>query len=185
MKTLKVKSIFFSLLAVIAVAIFLTSCEQDSIVVDEIDGFLVESSIDEELAEWTEMAEEKNVVVEHATLEEINLVMVEYGLEPFSQEDLEEAVQLRMTWSCQTWNFLGDWNNSGHLSTLDLALAQQYLCNTVGCNGTVNTSSNNFPTTVLKFRWMSYLGYGFGQSLLNRDDIDIARMRILGIIACN
>jgi len=37
MKTLKVKSILFSLLAVMAVAVFLTSCGQEEVITDEID----------------------------------------------------------------------------------------------------------------------------------------------------
>ncbi len=40
MKTLKVKSILFTLLAIMAVAVFMTSCEQE-IIGDETDGFLI------------------------------------------------------------------------------------------------------------------------------------------------
>jgi len=47
MKTLKVKSILFSLLAMMAVAVFMTSCERQSIVEDDIDGWRLASLVAE------------------------------------------------------------------------------------------------------------------------------------------
>ncbi len=38
MKTLKVKSILFSLLTVMAIAVLMTSCEQDAVVIEELEG---------------------------------------------------------------------------------------------------------------------------------------------------
>jgi len=186
MKTLKVKSILFSLLAIIAVAVFMTSCERESIVEEDLDGWRTSplDNIDDELAEL--MAEEQEVAVEYATLEEINRAMEEHGLEPFSQEDLEGAIQLRMVWPCSFFNILGDWDRSGSLTTFDLVLAQQYLCNFpfVGCSGNLHITSNNFPDSVMKFRLMSYLAYGIGSGLLGQNDIIAARQYILGMIVC-
>jgi len=44
MKNLKVKNILFSLLAMMAVAIFLTSCEREPIVEDDILGWKVDNT---------------------------------------------------------------------------------------------------------------------------------------------
>ena len=47
MKNLKVKSIFFSLLAIMAVAVFMTSCEQESVVEDDVEGWRLASLVAE------------------------------------------------------------------------------------------------------------------------------------------
>ncbi len=127
---------------------------------------------------------EGELTVEQASLEEINAEMIANGLEPFTEEEVIEA-QSRAIWDCGSWVFLGDWNNSGTLTTFDLVLAQQYLCNNAagGCGGTIDTST--FPFNDPKaFGYLSFLEDGTDILLLNRDDIDAGRGRILGIIAC-
>jgi len=53
MKTLKVKSILFSLLAMMAVAVFMTSCERESVIEDDIQGWKTSpfGNIDDESVE--------------------------------------------------------------------------------------------------------------------------------------
>ncbi|MEM1319560.1 MAG: hypothetical protein AAGG75_04850 [Bacteroidota bacterium] len=127
---------------------------------------------------------DKELTVEHATLEEINEEMVANGLEPFDQADVERAVQARSTWDCGSWIFLGDWNDDGNLSTLDLIKAQQYLCSSsAGCAGSVDTSTFPFNNERF-FGYLTFLEDGTDILLLNRDDIDAGRDFILGLIVC-
>jgi hypothetical protein len=44
----------------------------------------------------------KEVIIEYSTLDEINAIMVDYGLEPFTQDDLAQARALKTIWPCST-----------------------------------------------------------------------------------
>jgi len=59
MKTLKVKSILFSLLAMTAVAVFMTSCERESIVEDDIQGWKT-SALDDETPSFIPASESES-----------------------------------------------------------------------------------------------------------------------------
>jgi len=195
MKTLKVKSILFSLFAIMAVAVFMTSCEQQEFISDDdVEGLglsvaydangTMESVDNNEFALALKEAAKQEVTVEYTTLDELNRMMVEHGLNPFTEE---EVIQARMTvYSCDSWRALGDWNRNGVFSAQDLVLAQQYLCanGPFGCYSTMSTSGH--PTNVKLFGYLTYLSpvYGNGRTNLNPNDISSGRDFILGLIDC-
>ncbi len=75
MKTLKVKSILFSLLAMMAVAVFMTSCERESIVEDDVSG-------------WKEQPSDNFVSAEQSTEEVPNI-------SEFAESVQNEDIELR------------------------------------------------------------------------------------------
>ncbi|MEM9918278.1 MAG: hypothetical protein AAF990_09300 [Bacteroidota bacterium] len=169
-----------------ALAVFtlvFTSCTKESTEVQDAPKALTEQNIRALIQQH--MDPNVAYTVEHATLEEINKAMIENGLEPFTPEDVERSAQLRNgVWDCATWAFLGDWNDSGTFTTLDLIQAQRYICDQVGCSGTVNTTG--FPLDDERFfGYMSFLLNQTATLELNEDDVDIARQFVLGAIVCN
>lgn len=141
------------------------------------------------------------ITVEHATLEELNKVMVENGLEPFTQSDIDRASsRSKLTcgpYPCSTWNQNGDWNDDLVLSTLDMVKATQYVCNYgVPCaylGGYVDTyyqidqdPDNEEHWEALEFSTLSHWNCVDGLDyIINQDDLDAGRDFILLKITCN
>ncbi len=74
MKTLKVKSILFSLLAMMAVAAFMTSCERQSIVEDDLQGW--KTSPLDNVDESSELDSDKTTIIEKS---ETDISILEKG----------------------------------------------------------------------------------------------------------
>lgn len=179
--------------ALLVSTLFFTSCTKDTenvlapttnIADEEVTAENFELWLDQQVAQV-----EGELTVEHASLAEINAEMIANGLEPFTEAEVAAAqakAQDRLTWPCSTWVFLGDWNDSGTLTTFDLVQAIRYLCDNTGdCMGSVDTSS--FPFDKPKaFGYLSYLETNdqAGLFTLNPDDVEAGRGQILGIIAC-
>jgi len=111
-------------------------------------------------------------------------MMIENGLEPFKESELDQAIQLRSNYSCNTYRSLGDFNNNGTLSVTDIISAYNYLCNSAaGCYNHLIT--NGHPSEVIFFGMLSYLLNGSEFLILNSRDLVIANDVILGLIACS
>ena len=131
------------------------------------------------------LAEHDELYIEYTTLEELNKVYIENGLEPVTLEELgvteEEyaAVQARVNNPefaqdrCNAWYwFLIDMNGDGNASIADLVLAQNVI---LGIDPP-SAASENFGT-------ISYWWVGSNPNL-STYDITIANQMILGIITC-
>ena len=110
--------------------------------------------------------------------------MVENGLEPFSESDVQQSAQLRAMSDCSLFIGYGDWNQDGRLDATDIIAAQQFICDEVGCDNTVDTSSSPFGSPRF-FGYLSFLFNSTGILELNSVDVNVARDFILGEIACN
>ncbi|MEO1517329.1 MAG: hypothetical protein AAFV95_20045 [Bacteroidota bacterium] len=172
-----IKFLFATLLAS---SFLFTACNKETEVAPKVTE-ITEDNFLEVMRQSVDQSQE--LTVEYATLEEINAEMVANGLEPFTQEDAERAAQLRTTYPCSDWITSGDWNNSNTLSTFDLVLATQYLCNSsAGCSGTVST--NGLSGAPLNFGFLSFLKDGTELFALNANDTEAGRDFILGRIIC-
>lgn len=180
------KKIFLLFLA----ATFIASCTSDKFTENEVFETQNEEAL---IAKKLKEAEVKgkNVTVEHATLEEINATMRQYGLKEFSKEEVEaskQRLQTRTTYACSTWNYLGDWDGDGTLNTLDLVKAEIFLCAVAGCTGNINLftcTSDCPPLNGDNFSYLSYLGNGTEGYILNYIDCDYGRDWILAAIVCS
>ena len=132
----------------------------------------------------------QKLIVEHATLDEINKLMREAGLPEIVRKEIKESVKNRTIYPCSTWLDHGDWNGSNSFTAYDLVLARAYLCNYAGgsdpCYGSIDMfyCTGYCPTEAVDFAYLSALaGYGDGD-IINDDDIDYGADLILGIITC-
>lgn len=182
MKSLK--AIFAMTITVILV---MTSCSKENAIIEsQKEGNSIEFTDEYRENRLNELANsDNNVTVEHATLDEINEVMIELGLDTYTQSDIEQIVESRMTiYNCEVWNRLGDWSGDGVLNTDDLFEAYYYLCET-DCGGTLDMFVGTHPTEAYDFSWMTGLENGTEWWDLNWNDIDAVVGRILNNIPCN
>ena len=135
----------------IAITFAIGSCTQSDV---EADGFPY-TSAEEAIAVWKKEARENPVTVQHATIEEYNAVMREFGLAEITEEDVQKAKLTTRSIcadpDCEAISYLGDWNLNGTLSTLDIALAVQWMQNNY--EGVVAQSE---PIWVHRFAATSY-----------------------------
>ncbi|MEM9920970.1 MAG: hypothetical protein AAF990_22915 [Bacteroidota bacterium] len=159
------------------------ACSKESVNVQEASTEITEESLYDLTAQLSNT--EREYTIEHATLDEVNKAMIENGLEPFSETDVEQAraTQQRVLVDCNTWIGFGDWNQDGRLNISDIVLAQQYICREVGCSNTVDTSTLPFDAPRF-FGYISFLFDSNGTLELNATDINIASDFILGTIPC-
>jgi len=72
MKALKVKSIFFSLIAVMSVAVFMTSCEQTEEIIGGDDSGLLVVEDGSEVYDLADLPEDPEVVLANSMIEDAN-----------------------------------------------------------------------------------------------------------------
>jgi hypothetical protein len=167
--------------------LFMWSCSGEESIKGKEDQSIEEQQI---WKTYQKIKKEKlNLRVEHATIEEMNKVLLENNLPPVSEKLIEESKQSleqRSSWPCAVWVYYGDFNNDNVLSTLDVVLAQQHMCGPVnncnGCSsiyncGQINSEGINFAVT-------SYLWSGLGYQSLDGNDIYAAQRYILGVSGC-
>ena len=134
--------------------------------------------------------------VQHATLDEVNAVMIEHGLEPFTQEDITRANKRGGgcgPYTCNTWINHGDWSGDFTLSTLDLVQAQNYVCTWVGTcpyyGGSIpdiitEYFNGNVIGEAVNFAQLSFFWCEGGDDVLDYDDVLAGRDYILLKITC-
>lgn len=136
--------------------------------------------------------------VEHATLEEVNAVMIEHGLDPFTEEDITRANKRGGgcgPYSCNTWINHGDWSGDFVLSTLDLVQAQSYVCGYPGSGGCpyyggyiddvfTKYFNGDIIGEALNFAQLSFFWCEGGDDILDYDDVLAGRDYILLKITC-
>lgn len=185
---MKIQSLVF-LAAVICLHLFLVGCSENSLELNQDDlskeqkNQMAKARFQEKIAEF-----EKNpqkLTIEYATLEEINEVLLSYGLEPYSREDVERAKYLKSTWPCSTWINFGDISGNGVLSVLDVAMANNWRCANSGCSYNYDLFTDYVPSPYDNFAYMTGLGSDTDWYILNADDSDTATDFILGYIACS
>jgi hypothetical protein len=182
------KGIHLLIFATLSLLLF-DSCSDDYAGVKSQVKLDLDEYIQQKLAEIK--ASNKKTVVEHATLEEINAVMKAHGMPEFTQEDIENAkksLQVRTTWDCDIWLEFGDYNDNDSFNTIDLVLAQDFICDypSNGCSGTIQMITCYIcDVEHTNFAYLSYFRNGSGENQLNEDDLDAGRDFILGIVACN
>ncbi len=206
MKTLR-NVIYASL--VVLICGFVVSCDKDADAVTVDSQFRFKSTVHrsdfetmEEYLEHRNAEIEKAGVtytVEHATLDEINAVMIENGLEPFTEEDVTRAHKRGGgcgPYPCSTWINHGDWaTQDGVLSTYDLVKASKYVCNNADnglCpayggyidNITYKYINGLVSGDALDFAQLSYFWCEGGSDILDNDDMLAARDFILLKITC-
>ena len=178
--------------SMVLITLMLSSCRKDTTEMVNVpekvstENIVAALETEADIVEWINNFEPTATPkVEHASLEEINALMLENGLSPFSERDVEEAKAFvsRTTWSCSLWTTLGDWNDSGTVTAYDMVLARKYLCSTVGCGGELDTFGH--PLNVRFFGFLSFLEDGSESGVLNNNDAMAAAYFILGITACN
>jgi len=126
----------------------------------------------------------KEVTIEYATLDEINAIMIEHNLEPFTQADIEQAKVLKTIYPCSTWVSFGDINGDGKVSGIDVAAVGTWLCNHLGCNRDHDLFTYPVPPPYDDFAFMTGLANNADWFILNQDDRLAATSFILGLITC-
>lgn len=185
------QKLFYAFITLSIISVLMTSCEREKIVIEDYEGLETNVVIEDldgvkDYDEWIQQITEKskNVEVEYATLSEINEMMIENGLEPFKESELDRAIQLRTNYACCTWEFFGDFNNDNKINGGDLVMAQQYLCNSAA-NCYNHLITHGHPTEVVYFGIASFLLDNSEASILNRRDVEIFENYILGHIVCS
>jgi hypothetical protein len=124
------------------------------------------------------------LTTETLNLEQINEFLRSHGLRELTQKELKSEISSRTTYPCTTWVAHGDWNGNYVFSAQDLYLANVFLCSQPGgCNGNY-IISNSSPGSAIDFAYLSYFANGTEELILNQNDIDAGKKRILGIIPC-
>jgi len=142
MKTLKVKSTLFSLLAIMAIAVFLVSCKQDSIVEDELDGFRLSSLLaqyPEEITidNWEEFVYAPQEVIDYHQEKELSAITpTEVGSEE-SQLPIASRTPCGFNGEC---GFVKAFNSSVGWDCLGGVDAQGGGCSTTSFGGCFNMS---------------------------------------------
>ncbi|MCB0668707.1 MAG: hypothetical protein KDC80_22940, partial [Saprospiraceae bacterium] len=125
-----------ALIVVLILGMFMASCDKESTAVHKDDiakasyentVFRSDYSSMEEYLEHRNAEIEKSGIdfrVEPTTVEELNAIMIENGLEPFTEEEVTRAHKRGGgcgPYPCSTWVNHGDWaTQDGVLSTYDL-----------------------------------------------------------------
>jgi hypothetical protein len=137
------------------------------------------------------------------TFEELNTLMLDYGLEPLNYERILDVAQrarvyrrqkgkIEKSGTCSYADTFGEWTtfqNTGAcnytlsytISGGDLAAAQGYR-NVYGTNAPSGNSWNGYSACVSEnFGTISYFNLGTGEYTVDQDDIDIVTAYILGL----
>ncbi|MCB0686331.1 MAG: hypothetical protein KDC53_07395 [Saprospiraceae bacterium] len=200
-----------ALIVVLILGMFMASCDKESTAVHKDDiakasyentVFRSDYSSMEEYLEHRNAEIEKSGIdfrVEPTTVEELNAIMIENGLEPFTEEEVTRAHKRGGgcgPYPCSTWVNHGDWaTQDGVLSTYDLVKANKYVCDyypyTCPADGgyidniVYKYINGQVSGDALDFAQLSYFWCEGGDDVLDNDDMLAARAYILGQVICN
>lgn len=147
-------------------------------------------TVEEKLAATLAEAEQKPyLVVEHCSFDYLNNLLITNGLPGLDSSRYNSNPSARdypctYSYTCAAWVIHGDWNGNDTLSALDLYLANQYLCNSVGCSGNLATDGGGVSDEAIEFGFISVLCDGGEAWILNQEDIASAQDYVLGHPVC-
>lgn len=169
MKTIKL--LFAACFAVLC----LQSCEKEEV------STIASEAIDiEQIKNQYPKTSSKNIVVERVTLEELNRVLIENGIEPYTEKAVSQLYDkyLKSGLNCSSLKDHADWNGNGTVSTIDVVLARNYIIAN-DPNGQAIDPTTSSPTYVIDFGFLTAIYNGTEPWRLDQDDLDVGVITIL------
>lgn len=186
-------------LCLLAVGALMTACQKENLQQSEnlSDAELLEKEIKADYAKY--VAEHEELTIEYTTLEELNAVFGEHGMEPVTLEGLgitEEEYRIAQEKvnnpeiaqeRCSGYLALyyGDMNNNGSLNVFDILQINSWLLIYGNGNSTVTPPGSEYRRAALFSAevgvWPGTTNQGNEHLYLNQTDKNIAVNIILGI----
>jgi hypothetical protein len=124
----------------------------------------------------------KEVTVEHLTLEELNAIFIANNMEPYTQDRVDKLMkkyQLKSNLYCPSLLTHADWNGDGSLTALDLVQMHIYHRDVSGDVDPTYSYSGPTPNNVIDFGYLTGIYDGVDHWVFNLADKDVAAITLL------
>lgn len=182
------KNFFKILIAISAITLFAIACnKEDNATTKEVELNYKAQMMDyQTYLELKKKEVKREVYVEHASIEEVNQIFIEAGLNPLPQRHARSACSRVI--DCYIWPQWGDWSGNDTISTLDLVLALDYICNynTYDCDKSIYIYSGSHPYAAYDFAGMTNLCESAWElDYLNENDVWVGQQFVLLNVDCD